>query len=507
MASAPGSEAPILVVGAGPVGLVMAVDLARRRVPVRIIDKLEAPSTESRAIIIHARTLDQLEPLGISARLIDTGVNSTGVEFHADGKRLAHVPLDTVDSRHPFSLTTAQTETERLLTERLTELGVTIERGVTLTGLEQDGDSVRATVQRTDGASDVITTPWLVGADGAHGTVRNLVGQRLEGAFRGERFLMGDVDADHDYDRHTMHIFFAAREAIGLLFPMVGRRVRVFAQIPTGVDMDRPASLDWLRAALAERRMHVRIDAPHWLARFEIHHAQVRRYRTGRVFLAGDAAHVHSPAGGQGMNTGMQDALNLSWKLALALRGQAGEALLDSYHDERHPVAAHVIAFTSRLTDVATVNAPWVRQARNAAMRMALSAPRLQHLLANELEEQNVAYRKSALVAPGGGDFFRDVAAAPVVSALQAPEVAARAAHVAIVVPAPDGTRPAFPLPSPAPAAVAALADAPVDGLALRTGLDRTGGLVLVRPDGYIGLIAPPSARDAVPRYFERLAS
>ena len=392
------ASAPILVVGAGPVGLVLAVDLARRGVPVRIIDTLPAPTRESRAIVIHARTLDQLETLGVLEKLLATGIKATGVEFHADGQRLAHIPLDTVDSRHPFSLTTAQTETERVLTERFSELGGKVERGATFIGMDQDGDRVRATVRRAEGGEEVIATPWIVGTDGAHSGVRQATGQRLEGIFKGESFLMGDVDAHFEYDRASFHIFFSPGEATGLLFPMVGGRARVFAQIPDGVDVDRKPSLDWLREALAARDMSVEIGTPHWLARFAIHHAQVPRYRVGRALLAGDAAHVHSPAGGQGMNTGMQDALNLSWKLALAMRGQASETLLESYHDERHPIAAHVIAFTTNLSKVGTLGSGFLRDLRNHAMRFALKVPAAQHAMANEVEEQNVNYCASPTV-------------------------------------------------------------------------------------------------------------
>jgi hypothetical protein len=341
----------------------------------------------------------------------------------------------------------------------------------------------------------------------ARGSVRGLVGLKLEGAFKGEHFLMGDVDADCDYDRGAIHIFFAPNDATGLLFPMVGRRVRAFAQIPDGVDVDRQPSLDWMREARAARHMNLSIETPHWITRFEIHHAQLTRHRVGRVFLAGDAAHVHSPAGGQGMNTGIQDAMNLSWKLALASRGGAGEAPLDSYHDERHPVAAHVIGFSTWLTDMGTVSSSFLRHLRDAAVRTAFGSSRAQHLMANEIEEQNVRYRGSAIVAGNGadtksGDFFRDGDDAPVTHALQAPDVAARVAHVAIVLPGRNGARPSFQIPEAVETLT--LAD-PNDIFAQRVGLGSAGGLVLVRPDGYIGLIAPPTDADAATNYFARL--
>lgn len=503
-----GVSSPILVVGAGPVGLVLATDLARRGVPVRIIDELPQPTTESRAIVIHARSLEQLEVLGVAEPLLASGIRTTGVEFHADGKRLAHVPLDTVDSRYPFSLTIAQTETERILTERLAELGVRVERGLTFVGLEQDDATVRATIRRADGTTETIVAPWLAGTEGAHGDVRHATGQTLEGGFKGERFLMGDVDADFAYDRGSFHIFFSAKGGTGLLFPMAGRRVRAFAQLAEGVDVDRAPSVEWMKEALAARGIELAIGAPRWLTQFEIHHAQVPRYRVGRVFLAGDSAHVHSPAGGQGMNTGMQDALNLSWKLALAWRGRAKEALLDSYHAERHPVAAHVIAFTTKLTTAGTVHRSALRHLRNAALQTAFSLTPAQHAVANEIEELRVDYRESPVVVEGraavkAGDFVPGAAAALVAAALRSRVVAEASAHLGLVLPGPDGV----PAQDDLPAGVVpvALGDAAPD-LRERSGLGRAGGVLLVRPDGYVGAVAPGrDVDDAVTRYLARI--
>jgi 2-polyprenyl-6-methoxyphenol hydroxylase-like FAD-dependent oxidoreductase len=504
--AATSASAPVLVVGAGPVGLVLAIDLMRRGVPVRIIDSLAAPTTESRAIAIHARTLDQLEAIGVVEKLIAAGVKTSGVQLHAQGKTLARVPLDTVESRHPFSLTTAQTETERVLTERLADLGGKVERSVTLVGLEQDEAAVRACVRHGDNGEERITTPWLVGTDGAHSGVRQATGQKLEGSFQGESFLMGDVEADFDYDRGSFHVFLSPNEPVALLFPMTGRRARALAEIHEGKDVDRKPSQEWLGETLAARGVRLKIETPHWLTRFQIHHGLVPRYRVGRVFLAGDAAHVHSPAGGQGMNTGMQDALNLSWKLALAYRGRASDLLLDSYHDERHPVAAHVITVTDKLTKVGTVNSDLLREMRNQAMKFALMLPISQHALANEIEEQNVNYRASPIVAgtnghAQGGDFLRYFPELAT-GILQSSDVAEGVRHVGIVVPKPDGALPSFDLPDGIQ--VVTGRDVALD-VGKQVGLARTGGLIAMRPDGYIGLIATATEADAARRYWRRI--
>ncbi len=497
--------APILIVGAGPVGLTLAVDLARRGVAVRIIDALPKPTDESRAIVVHARSLDQLAPLGVTDRLMESGTKSTGVQFHAEDRVVAHVPLDTVDSLHPYSWTTPQTETERVLSERLGDLGVAVERGKRLTDLRQGDGRMVATVEDGSENPKTIEAPWVVGTDGAHSKVRGAIGERLHGAFEGETFVLADVEADYAYEKSAFHVFFAPGRATALLFPMMGRRARVFAELPDGVEAEREPSLEWLRGALAARSMKLDIERAHWLTRFQIHHAQVSRYRVGRAFLAGDAAHVHSPAGGQGMNTGIQDALNLGWKLALAWRGRASELLLDSYHLERQPVAAHVIQFSTALTSVATLSSPLLCRLRNSAMKGALSRPRAQHALADEIEEQHVRCPESSLVSGAtsklhAGTFLLDEPALGVTSALEAPATAQASAHVALCVADEDGSLPGVSLPPSVE-----VIEVREPGLRSRLGFEHSSGVVLVRPDGYVGLVARSTQPEAVDVYFARL--
>lgn len=472
-------DTDVLVVGAGPVGLLLAVDLARRGIATRIVDRRTEPTDESRAVVVHARSLEMLDVLGVVDRIFESGRTTTGVQFHADGKLLAAIPLDTVDCAYPFSVTTAQTETERILTARSNELGVDIERGVELTDFVQDDESVTATV---DGRP--VTCRYLVGTDGASSTVRHLLGLKLEGSFKGELFLMGDVDADYSLDRRAMHIFASAGAGPGMIFPMVGDRVRVFAEI--GVeDRERPASLEWLQQVCDERGLGATVHTPRWLTTFEIHHAQVPSYRTGRVFLAGDAAHVHSPAGGQGMNTGMQDAFNLGWKLASAVAGTASEILLDSYHIERHPVAARVIAETTAMTNGATVRSKVVRTVRNKALRAIASTKLAQHRIADEMEEFTVSYPGSPIVQRGVHARVAPGDAAPPVAGTSLWPVLADARrenpndHILLGI----GAQPVS-----IPGTTAIVAEDPDGTIAERYGL-KSGGIVVVRPDGYIATI------------------
>ncbi|HEY2271372.1 MAG TPA: FAD-dependent monooxygenase, partial [Jatrophihabitantaceae bacterium] len=216
----------VLVVGAGPVGLVAACELARRGIAIRVIDKLPEATDESRAIVVHARSLEMFERVGVVDDIIAAGVKTTAMQMFAGGHRIARVELENVDSAYPYSVTIAQTETERVLTERLRALGGSIERGVELVGLTQDDASATATLSAADGSREHLEVPWVVGSDGARSTVRHLVGTQLEGSFKGERFVLGDVEAQHSLETNSMYTYFAADGPV-MLFPMRGSRMRV----------------------------------------------------------------------------------------------------------------------------------------------------------------------------------------------------------------------------------------------------------------------------------------
>lgn len=514
MASTP----DVVVVGAGPVGLVAAAELARHGAAVRIVDMLASPTTESRAIAIHARSLDMLDRMGIVDQLIATGVKAGGMELYSGKDELVRVPLDGVDTAHPFSLNTPQTETERVLTEHLAALGVTIERGVELTALDQDADAVRVTLSRPDGTSEELTVPWLIGADGAHSRVRHLVGGTLEGTFVGERFLLGDVDAEHDLDPTEMYTFFAPEGPV-LAMPMRNGRTRVMAQIheAPGTPINLNPTLQDLQRVVDDRVGGIRLVRAHWLTSFELHHALVPQYRWGRVFLAGDAAHIHSPAGGQGMNTGMQDAFNLAWKLAAVVHGQAGQALLDSYHAERHPVAKDVIEFSDRLSKAGTLTGG-AQHVRNALLKLVSHVGALPRAMANATSEVKVGYQGSPIVggpAPRGAK----VAAGEHFPHLGDAEVWKHTSgswgdgHTTVTVSAGHGTPAAghagrqvlvTDVDIPAPGYDVVVAD-PGRVVATRLGL-AAGGRVIVRPDTYIGAIAALDDADAIAAYFARIA-
>jgi 2-polyprenyl-6-methoxyphenol hydroxylase-like FAD-dependent oxidoreductase len=498
----------VVVVGAGPVGLVAACELARRGVRVRVIDKLAQPTDQSRAIAVHARSLDMFERMGVVDEMLSTGVKAIAMQMHAGGRDLFRIPLGEVDSVFPFTLTTAQTETERVLGEHLEALGVNVERGVELVALSQDDHCVQLTFQK-NGSTERTSASWVIGADGARSMVRKLVGTTLAGCFVGERFLLADVDAEHQLDTDAMHTFFSPEGPVVVLSMRDGR-MRFLAEVhdEPGTPLNMDPTQDELQAIIDQRIGGITVLRSHWLTSFEIHHARVPAYRWGRVFLAGDAAHIHSPAGGQGMNTGMQDAFNLAWKLAAVIDGDAGQTLLDSYEAERAPVADNVIKFTNRLTKAGTLSGV-PRRIRDVVVRMLARVPAARRAMAETAEEVNVGYPDSPIVV---GQRLKH---AKVTAGQHVPHVADEAVqkqlsaacsvsgHVLLTVTADQ--------------VVVSGGEAPIEGydtviadpkgvVAQRLGL-KSGGRVAIRPDGYIGAIAALDDTTTIADYFAKIRS
>jgi 2-polyprenyl-6-methoxyphenol hydroxylase-like FAD-dependent oxidoreductase len=492
------ADPQVLVVGAGPVGLVAGAELARRGVRVRVIDKLALPTDQSRAIAIHPRSLDMFDRMGIVDELVSTGIKALAMQLYAGHTKLFRVPLGEVDSAFPFTLTTAQTETERVLGDRLQRLGVTVDRGVELVSLNQDDEGVHVTLQRADGSTEQVSTAWVIGADGGHSVVRKMVGTKLAGSFAGERFLLADVDAEHQLDLDSMHTFFAPDGPV-IVLPMADGRMRFLAEVRDAQLNTRPTQ-DELQAILDRRIGGIRVLRPHWLTGFEIHHARVPAYRWGRVFLAGDAAHIHSPAGGQGMNTGMQDAFNLAWKLAAVIQGKAGDTLLNSYEAERIPIADGVIAFTDRLTKVGTLSG-LPRRIRDMVIRVVSRVPAARRLMAETATEVNVSYKNSPIAVGrrprkakvSAGEHLPHIADADVQKQLNA-AVAPGLGHVVLTITGAQVT------------ANDTVIEDPKGVVARRFGLNN-GGRVVIRPDSYIGAIADLDDTTTIADYFANARS
>jgi 2-polyprenyl-6-methoxyphenol hydroxylase-like FAD-dependent oxidoreductase len=348
-----------VVVGAGPTGLVIARELAARGIKVRLIDKLAKPSLKSRALVVHARSLELFQKMNLAQEFLDNGRRTIGIRIFVEGRPAAAVKfidIGTDDTPYPYVLMISQAETEAILTKELLRLGVSIERPVALAGFTQDSAGVTVTLQHGD-AVERVRCRYLIGCDGAHSLVRHELGLRFTGAPYDQEFLLADARLEkwpHSYDDLMI---FVSLKGILVHFPLRGRAMSRLVMSRVGhkeeiKEVMTTKDIELSEAEEAARHLtatEVRLEQPEWLANFHLHHRAVDRYSAGRVFVAGDAAHIHSPAGGQGMNTGIQDAYNLAWKMALVLKGIAPAALLDSYHDERFPVGQFLLQRTDRL--------------------------------------------------------------------------------------------------------------------------------------------------------------
>ena len=388
--------APILVVGAGSTGLTLACALARHGAPVRIVDRLPGIAPFARATGVHSRSLEVLQDLGIADRIVAQSAPICGAKQFAGGELILHYRTDGLDSPFPFAASLEQWKVEEALEDLLGRLGVTVERETELIALEDDGGSVRATLRQADGATEVVETPWLVGCDGAHSAVRHLKGEHFPGEADPHRYLVADVVLDGDRTPDEVYVYLTDHGVLWL-FPLPEGRSLLAADVPEphGGAAEAPGLGD-VQVLLDERAPGgVRASDPRWLSWFHIHYRVTPHYRHGRTFLAGDAAHIHSPIGGQGMNTGIQDAYNLAWKLALVVRSRAPATLLDSYEAERHAVAKDVLATTKAMTDKAENFVTMAPEQRARLYRhvMLPEADRLQ--MVRHTEELDLDYRRS----------------------------------------------------------------------------------------------------------------
>lgn len=398
---------PILVVGAGPTGLMMASELARHGAPCRVIDRSPHATTESRAVGIHARTLEVFDDLGVAEAFLAAGLKVHGLNLYGDGRRLVHLSLDELHSPYPFVLDLPQSDTERLLAEHLARFGVRVEREVELTAMEQDAGGVSATLRRADGNEEQVRTPWIVGCDGAHSTVRHAVGMPFEGATYDECWGLADVKVQWDLPHDEMHVFFT-EDGLLAAFPLPGDRWRLIAETHAAGEpgaLPAPTAEEFQEQLARRGPKGAALSDPIWLAAFRIHHRKAAHYRSGRAFIAGDAMHIHSPAGGQGMNTGLQDAYNLAWKLALVQAGRAPVSLLDSYDAERLPVATTLLKMTDAATKIGTLRNPVTEVIRNRVYPFLAQQEVVQQRIATRVAELDINYRRSPIVAEHLGGF------------------------------------------------------------------------------------------------------
>ncbi|WP_114810185.1 FAD-dependent monooxygenase [Paraburkholderia kururiensis] len=404
---------PVLVVGAGPTGLAAAMSLARAHIPVRLIDRAPEPARHSRAIGIQARTLELFEQHRVVEPFLELGHRARVANLYSNGQRRARLDFDPLQTRYPYLLFLDQTVTERILATHLESFGVKVERGVELVEFSQGSAGVHATLRRADGHTETLRPSYLVAADGAHSTIRHRLGMSFMGKAFEQTFLLADVNAETEWPDDEFHLF-ASGEGLAGLFPLGKGWYRLIADhtpaaMPAGesehaeVHVSTAASpaapsLDECRDVV-ERRVHhvVRLSELSWSSYFHINSRMVEQLRVDRVFLAGDAAHVHSPAGAQGMNTGIQEAFNVGWKIARVLAHGAPDRLLDTYHMERHPIERDVLRQTSFVTQLVGAEHGPLKLLRERVMPLLAAFGPLRDAARATVSELAIQYRRSPL--------------------------------------------------------------------------------------------------------------
>ena len=526
--------APVVIVGAGPTGVMLAIELARRGVQVRIFDKQPKRSTETRAIGIHARTLEIFHQLGIVDQFLERGHKTTGMAVHTRARRSTQVDFGALDSLYPFVLMLGQDQTQEILDRKLEQLGVSIERGAEVTKLGHQADGIEITISRSREQEEAFCADWVVGCDGAHSIVRRHLGVPFDGDDYGQDWLMAEVNIDWPIERRRFHVFSYTATPV-VAFPLPANRWRVFLpQVPNRAGERQPPDMQEIERLVTQRGpAGMKLANPTLLQAFRCYRRSTRIMRHGRLLVAGDAAHIHSPAGGQGMNTGLHDACNLGWKLAQVAQRQASPSC---------SIPTRMSA--SRSPPVCSNSpTPWSGYSRSPRRASAGCATgRCRSRCPSQLRNGTTSARCHRSPTATGADRSRPPARAP--SAGRSPREIACPASPASSATASRSRRSTY---SARPhtrclcsvgqradqeAAAAAIAHlAPFNGTVQivyvdqRPGTDKPhsvsdpqlrahrrygalrGQLLLVRPDGYLACRAPLNRPDIPERYLDRLTS
>ena len=501
------ADLDVLIVGAGPTGLAMAAEAARFGMRYRIIDKAPHGALYSQALVVQARTLEQFERYEIAQRAIECGRRLRRIRIYSDGTRILEASFDEIRGNYPFVLFLPQRETERLLTEHVQAQGGTIEREVALQSFEEEEHCVRCTLARTGGAAETVTASYLIGADGAHSTVRHLLGMPFEGSSTVLNFFLGDlrVDGDVPGDELAVHLHGGNIVFLGRLDDTHCRVIVALHEHPAGRE---PELDDFQQAIDVVGIENLRVSDPRWMAAFKVSERTAPAFSRGRIFLAGDATNIHSPVGGQGMNTGIQDAANLVWKMALVESRRARPLLLESYDSERKPVSDALLRESSIALRAATASNWLLERVRDGILSRIGSMHAVQERLRDTISEIGLNYARSPIVCECGGP-------APLRAGDRAPDCEVRdetgatfrifdlykePLHTALMI------RPPGETDLQRFAQLFATYRDVMHGIVLVDGdedfrdfyAQRGGVLYVVRPDGYVGFHGKPSDLDAL---------
>jgi 2-polyprenyl-6-methoxyphenol hydroxylase-like FAD-dependent oxidoreductase len=516
-------ETDVLVVGAGPTGLMLANQLARQGVRPLIVDRHGGPSLQTRALGVQARTLEIYAHLGIVGRALALGKRATGANMWADGRRAARVPLGDIGrdlSPYPFLLILGQDDNERLLGEALRDRGAVVQWNTELVGLTHETDRVTARLRQANGTVREVTAAWVAGCDGARSAVRELSGIAFEGAPYEHVFFVADTEMTGPMVPDEINVYLW-RDGFHLFFPMRGTdHWRVVGILPPALRERDDLTFDAVIPSIRrEAGTGLSIRGCSWFSTYRIHHRRAARFRDGRCFLLGDAAHIHSPVGAQGMNTGLQDAYNLGWKLALVIAGRARERLLDSYEIERIPVARRLLRTTDRAFSLVVSNTRVAGLLRTRfapkLLALAMEVERVRRFAFLTISQTGIAYPNSPLSetlpglpggAPRAGDRFPwlrlQLSADGPAEDLYDKLDDTRFTLIAIGQPVPPGGVPGL---GDLLLTIAVPGDPANDRELARVRIPGTA-FYLVRPDGYVGLAGTRLDAAAVARYVsERL--
>ncbi|WP_328406274.1 FAD-dependent oxidoreductase (plasmid) [Streptomyces sp. NBC_00390] len=396
----------VLVVGAGPVGLTVAHELARRGVRVRLVDAADGPTPTSRAVATHARTLEIYDQMGVADAMTERGRRMQAFSMHRNGSQLVRLGAEyrATPTRFPFTLLLEQATTEEVLREAVADLGTDVEWGTRLDSLRQDGDVVEAVLRRKDGPAESVSTPWVVGCDGGHSTVRRLLKLPLIGDST-ETWLIADAEVDMEAPQdsiHWIHVDGGTVMAVPFATPGKWRLLDTTVQSDSG----RPDQVArrFSRKLTKGLGTRAQVRIPSWVSVFTIQQRMIQKMRVGRCFVAGDAAHVHSPASGQGLNTGIQEAFNLAWKLAMVIHGHAQYALLDSYSAERVPIGRDLLETTRKATRLVALKSALAAAAMPVVFAVVRRVPalrrRIEGKVIGRMSALRICYPDSPLTLP-----------------------------------------------------------------------------------------------------------
>ncbi len=495
-------DAEVLIAGAGPTGLTLAIWLAKQGVRVRIVDRLAQPGTTSRALAVQARTLELYRQIELTDAVIAGGHQTPAVNLWVKGAEAARIPFDHVGAGltpYPFLHIFPQDKHERLLIERLQQLGVWVERPVELIDFEERDGAVIARLQRPGGEIETCNARYLAGCDGARSRVREKLGIGFPGGTYKQIFYVADVEGTGPAFNGELHIDLDKSDFLGI-FPIEAQgRARLIGTVrdQSAAKGDALTFDDVSDHAIAS--MKVKVSKINWFSTYHVHHRVVDSFGHGRAFLLGDAAHIHSPAGGQGMNTGIGDSINLAWKLAAVLRG-APDSLLDSFEAERIGFARRLVATTDRAFSFATAEGPIAEILRTRIAPLLIpvvtSFQATREFMFRTVSQVMINYRDSALSAGAAGKVHggdRLPWAATNDADNYAPLSAIRwQAHV-------------YGAARPELTAWCAANDMPLHVFGWNNAFEEAGfarnAVYVTRPDSYVGLAEPSGAADAVEKY------